>query len=254
MANDGAGQAVQEPEPPIGRVRRRLGRPVVLVTLAVLAVAAVAAVLHEVGGGDGFGLLDEASGDWAYLAVFGLVFGDAICPVLPGETTLNTASTLAAQGLLNLGLVMLAGATGAVVGDSALYWIARVGGRRFRPRLDAATQHETVRAALRFIGSRASLLLVFGRYVPGLRFVVNATFGLSAYRYSNFLMWSAIGGTIWSIYTCGLAYLVGTALADFPLGSVVISGAITTAAIAAIFLVGRRSRRGADVPTGAPAS
>ena len=241
MADDQSGQA---PAAQAVQARPLLHRPAVLVTLVVIIlVVAVAVVLHMASGGDGFSLIDAASGDLSYLAVFILVFGDAICPILPGETTLNTASTLAAQGVLDLGLVMLAGAAGAVIGDSTLYWIARVGGRRFQPRLDKPMHNQQVVAALDFIGSRAPVLLVLGRYVPGLRFVINATFGISAYPYRNFLLWSAIGGTIWSIYTCGLAYLVGTALADFPLASVIISGVITTAAMGAIFLIVRRNRR-----------
>ena len=124
-------------------------------------------MLHNLGGGDGFSLVDEASGDWAYLAVFLLVVGDAICPVFPGETTLNAASTLASQGVLDLGLVMLMGALGAVVGDSALYWIARLCGQRFQPRVQAAKENPKVSAALEFLGSRAPVLLVAGRFVPG---------------------------------------------------------------------------------------
>jgi membrane-associated protein len=214
------------------------------VALAGLGVfVALAAVLHLLAGGNGFSLVDADSGDWAYLAVLSLVFGDAIFPLLPGETTLNAASTLAAQGTLELGLVMLAGALGAVLGDSALYWIARSGRGSLQPQLEKATQNETVAAALGFLGSSAPLLLVAGRYVPGLRFAINATMGLSAFPYRRFLLWSAIGGTLWSVYTCGLAYVVGTALADFPLASVVIAGTITTLAIAAIYLVARRRAR-----------
>ena len=96
--------------------------------------------------------------------------------------------------------------------------------------------------ALDFMGSSAPMLIVLGRYVPGLRFVVNATMGLSQYPYPKFLLWSAIGGVAWSVYTCGLAYAVATTLEDFPLASVIISGLITTAAIAAIFIVVRHRR------------
>ena len=209
--------------------------------LGLLVVLAV--VLHVLAGADGFSLVDAGSGDSAYLAVFLLVFGDAICALLPGETTLNVASTLAAEGSLDLGLVMLAGALGAVTGDSALYWIARSSREKIQPQLEKAKSNDKVAAALGFMGSSAPLLLVTGRYVPGLRFVVNATLGLSAYPYRRFVLWSAIGGTLWSVYTCGLAYLIGTALFEFPLASVVISSAITTIAIAAIFLVARRRAR-----------
>jgi membrane-associated protein len=252
MADDPSGQAQEAPGI---RARRLLRRPIVLVTLGVLVLVVVlAVVLHMASGSDGFSLIDEASGDWSYLAIFLLVFGDAICPILPGETTLNAASTLAAQGVLDLSLVMLAGAAGAVIGDSTLYWIARFGGKRFQPRLDKPMHNEQVVAALNFIGSRAPLLLVVGRYVPGLRFVINATFGVSAYPYPTFLLWSMIGGTIWSIYTCGLAYLVGTALADFPLASVIISGVITTTALGVLFLIVRRSRREAAASEAMPVS
>jgi membrane-associated protein len=222
--------------------RRGLLRWAGLGVFAVLLLAVVTVVLQSLGGRDAFSLVDESSGDWAYLAVFLLVFADAICPVFPGETTLNAASTLAAQGVLDLGLVMVAGALGAMVGDSTLYWIARLFGQRFQARLTAATENPKLRAALQFLGSRASVLLVAGRFVPGVRFAVNATLGLSSYRYPAFLLWSAIGGTVWSVYTCALAYLVGTSLADFPLASVIISGLITTVALCAIFLVVRRSR------------
>jgi membrane protein DedA with SNARE-associated domain len=106
-------------------------------------------------------------------------------------------------------------------------------------------KHEQVSSALSLIGSNVPVLLLAGRYVPGLRLVVNATCGLTAYPYRSFLLWSFIGGTVWAIYTCSLAYLVGTALAGFPLASAIISGTITTIAIAVIFIVLRRRRRAA---------
>jgi membrane protein DedA with SNARE-associated domain len=165
-----------------------------------------------------------------------------VFPVLPGETALNAASTLAAEGTLDLGIVMLVGALGAILGDSTLYWVARIARGRIQPQLDKAKQNDKVAAALVFMGSSAPMLIILGRYVPGLRFVVNATMGLSEYPYRKFVLWSAIGGTLWSVYTCGLAHLVGTALASYPLASVIISGLITTAAIAALLLVVSRRR------------
>jgi membrane-associated protein len=234
------------------RSHGRLGQRIALAVVALGAIIVVVVVLQNLAGGDGFGGIDEASGDWAYLTVFLLVFGDALCALFPGETTLNAASTLASNGVLKLGLVMLSGAAGAIVGDSTLYWIARRNRERFRPKMEAAMKHQKVAAAMDFIGSSTAMLLVFGRYLPGLRFVVNATLGLAAHPYRHFLLWSAIGGTLWSVYTCGLAYLVGTALAGFPLASVIISGVVTTVAIAVVFLVARRRRRADPQPADLP--
>ncbi|NIK59301.1 DedA family protein [Kribbella shirazensis] len=233
----------------------RLGRRIVLAVVALAVIVVVIVVLQVLSGGDGFSLIDQASGDWAYVAVFLLIFGDALCALLPGETTLNAAATLASDGVLSLGLVMLTGAAGAVAGDSALYWIARRNRERLRPRIDAAMKHPKVAAGMGFVGSSTAMLLVFGRYLPGLRFVVNATLGLAAHPYAHFVLWSAIGGTVWSVYTCGLAFLIGTALAGFPLASVIISGVVTTVAIGVVLLFARRSRRaGGATQEGIPPS
>jgi membrane-associated protein len=210
-----------------------------LVVLVLLLVVLVAVAPFE-----GRPAPQEAEGPWAYLTVFALVFGDAVIPILPGETTLNAASTLAAQGFLELGWVMVAGATGAVLGDSALYWIARRNRGRMERQLTAAMANEKVATAMEVIGSSAASLLVFGRYVPGLRFVVNATLGLAGHPYGEFLRWSAVGGVAWSIYICGVAYAVGTALVDNPLAAVIVAGLASSVAVAIVFVVvARRVRR-----------
>ena len=227
------------PEAPTPSFRRRATMGAVVVALALVLVV----VLNVIDRGDGFGALDTESATWQYLAVFFLILADAIVPIFPGETTLNAASTLAAQGQLDLVLVIVAGAFGAIVGDSCLYWIARRSSGRVEHHLEQAKQNAKVATAFGVLEGRgAPVLLVLGRYVPGLRFVVNATMGLTAYPYRRFLLWSAIGGISWSIYTCALAYWIGGALADYPIASIVISGFVTTAILAAGYLVYRRTQ------------
>jgi membrane-associated protein len=223
----------------------RLTRRTILVGLGVLAaVVVIVVLLQDAGGGDGLGLISQDPSS-SYLGVTLLVFLDGVCPVFPGETTLNAASTLAAQGKFDLWLVILSGAVGAIAGDSVLYWVARLFSGRLDERVAHVKQNEKVAAALVFLGDSTPLLLTAGRFVPGLRFVVNATLGIESSPYPRFLLWSAIGGTLWSAYTCGLAYAVGTALANFPLASVIISGTITTILLGVIFWKLKRDRRSA---------
>lgn len=211
-------------------------RPRTIITgVGILALlVAIVLVLQHIAGAHGWDLI-KPNASSTYVAAALLVFLDAICPVFPGETTLNAGATLAAQGQLHLWLVILAGAIGAIAGDSALYWASRLFTNRFENQVQSLKQNDKVALALNFLGTSAPLLLVAGRFVPGLRFVVNATLGSSKYPYPKFLLWSAIGGSLWSVYTCLLAYAVGTALENFPLASVVISGAITTAAMGVVF-------------------
>jgi membrane protein DedA with SNARE-associated domain len=200
-------------------------------------------VLSWLGGDDGLSLIDPENPRRSYVAVFLLIALDAVIPIFPGETTLNAAATAASQGTLDLVPVMVAGALGAIVGDSALYWIARRCTTRIEPQLEKAQQNPKIAEALVLLHGNAPLMIVGGRFVPGMRFLINATMGISKFPYRRFLVWSVVGGVLWSVYTCLLAYAVGTAFAGFPLASVVISGVVTTIIIAVIFVVVRRQRR-----------
>lgn len=225
-----------------GRLRHP-SRGVVRAVLGVAVVVVIAAILQVVTGGEAFGVAEQTPVALSYVSIFLLVAGDAVIPVLPGETTLNAASTVAASGDLSLPLVMMAGALGAIVGDSTLFALARHNRRRVEPQMQAARSNPRVGSALEYLGDNRKILLVFARYVPGLRFVVNATMGLSDLPYLKFLPWSALGGILWSVYTCALAYWVGSTIEDYPLASVIVSGAITTGLISILFLRERRRRR-----------
>jgi membrane-associated protein len=214
-----------------------------LLLSAAIVIFIAAFITIAVLGGDGLGMLDEEVDEpAAYFLTFALIFGDAIVPLLPGETTLNTAAVLASEGVLDLFPVIVAGSLGAVLGDSALYWFARLAAQRFQQQVDSVRHDARVQRVLEIMGDRTPLLLVFGRYVPGLRFVVNVTMGSTQLPYRRFLTWSAIGGISWATYTAVLAYHVGSALEGYPIASIVVSGAITTLLIIAIIWLNSRKR------------
>ena len=170
-------------------------------------------------------------------------------PIFPGETTLNAAATLAAQGYLELWPIIVMGALGAMVGDSALFWIARKFSPRIEGQLTRAKANKQVKQAFELLDSSAPVLIIGGRYLPGMRFVVNATMGLSDIPYRRFVPWSVISAILWSTYTSVLAYEIGLALGDYPLASFIISGLVTTVVLAVvIFTVRRNKRRAAAAP------
>src|SRR3954454_11601479 len=74
-------------------------------------------------------------GPSAYPLIFLIVLGDAVLPVLPGETAIITGGVLAARGDLLLPLVIVAASVGAFAGDNACYWLGRSAGRRVSDRL-----------------------------------------------------------------------------------------------------------------------
>ena len=214
-----------------------------VVASAVVTVLCVVAALNFMKSSDGLSLVDPADPGASYVAVFVLIFLDAVIPIFPGETTLNAAATAAANGKLDLLPIIVMGALGAILGDSALFWLARKFSHRIEPQVTRARANKQVRMALDIMKSSAPVLIIGGRYVPGMRFVVNATMGLSDIPYRRFLLWSVISGTLWSVYTSVLAYEIGLALGDYPLASFVISGLVTTVAITVVFFTIRRRRR-----------
>jgi len=211
--------------------------------LALALLPFVAASVIYMWTSDGISVVDPSSDVLSYLSVFLLIFLDAIMPIFPGETTLNAAATLAANGELELFPIIVMGALGAIVGDSALFWIARRSAKRLERQVRRAKENRRVQQAFDLMGSSPGVLIIGGRYVPGMRFVVNASMGLSDIAYPRFLGWSVISGILWSAYTSILAYEIGLALGDFPVASFIISGLVGSIAIAAVFLAIRRQRK-----------
>ncbi len=212
--------------------------------LVVLLVVIIAGQFIE--DGDISKWLADVPEQWAYVITFLFIWFDAVIPIFPGETTLSAASTLAAAGELELGMIMVAGAVGAIVGDTSLFWIARLCSAKMQPHLDKALEDDKVRVAWDAMNRSPGLLIVAGRYVPGMRFVVNASMGLSDIAYRRFLGWSVVSGILWSVYTCGLAYYVATTLSGYPLASLLISSLITAGALALVFYVARSKKRKAE--------
>ena len=133
---------------------------------ALAVVVCVVLALNYIANGDG---IDPVDAERPYLAVFALIALDAVVPIFPGETTLNAAATAASQGQLDLTWIIVAGALGAIVGDSALFWLARRYSTKVEPVRQKAQANPRVREALALMDSSAPVLIFGGRYVPGMR-------------------------------------------------------------------------------------
>lgn len=182
--------------------------------------------------------IDLSGVEHPYLIIGGFVVLDAVIPIFPSESLLTTASNLAAQDGSNIELwrLIVAGSLGAVIGDSLLYWLARTVLRPFMTkRVDQAQQNEKVARSMEVMSQTAPTLIVFGRFVPGLRFMVGATMGITKFPYRRFLLWDAIGGTLWAAYTCIFCYLIASVIQDKPFISIVTSVIVTTGLLALLY-------------------
>ncbi len=144
-----------------------------------------------------------------YLAVFLMVAADGVFPIFPGETSIVVAAVFAAEGDLNIWLVILAGAAGSIVGDSAAFWIGRGGGGWIRKSLVKTLGHDRVVAGEHMVHRQGDLLIFTQRFLPGLRLAINIALGAGQTSFKRFLAIDAVASLVWSAQAAAIGYVSG---------------------------------------------
>ena len=144
-------------------------------------------------------LVADASG-WAYAILFVLAFLDAIIPIVPSETSVITAGVVASQGDLNLMLVVLFAAVGAIAGDNTAYFLGWRFGRRINDRFFTSEKAKRrVAWAHRQVEERGGELIVIARFIPGGRTAVKLSAGTLEYPWRKFILFDSIAGFVWAL-------------------------------------------------------
>jgi membrane-associated protein len=178
-----------------------------LLALGVLAAAAFAAVTAglvqppdlETALTD----LSDTLGAWAYVLVAALAFletGAFVGLIAPGETAIVLGGVVAAQGGVDLPLILVVAWLAAALGDLASFLLGQRLGRRFLiargPRLGVtAARLEVVESFFDRHGPKAILI---GRFVGIVRAVAPFLAGASGMRLRAFVPWSLLGTAAWA--------------------------------------------------------
>jgi membrane protein DedA with SNARE-associated domain len=128
---------------------------------------------------------------------------------LPGEAVLVVAGAYAASGRLSIAGVILAAAFGAICGDTAGYWLGRLGGAsvlRLFARHGSQARLEMSRAFFAKHGPRTVFL---ARFVPVLRVFGALLAGASAMDYRLFSLYNAAGGLAWAVLMGSIGFFFG---------------------------------------------
>jgi membrane-associated protein len=182
-------------------------------------------------------LVADASG-WAYAILFALALLDAIIPVVPSETSVITAGVVASQGDLNLMLVILFAAAGAIAGDNIAYFLGWRFGRRINDRFfSSETAKKRVAWAHRQVEERGGELIVVARFIPGGRTVVTLSAGTLEYPWRKFILFDSIAGFVWAAYAASLGYFGGKAFENAPWKGLLLAFAIALAVTGSVELV-----------------
>ena len=144
-----------------------------------------------------------------YLAVFLLVAGDGVVPIFPGETSIVVAAVFAANGDLNIWLVIIAGALGAVVGDSIAFWIGRGGGPWMRAKASRMVGEERVAVAEHMVHRQGDILVFTQRFITILRLAINIVLGAGTIAYKRYLTIDTAAAFVWSAQGALIGYVSG---------------------------------------------
>ena len=183
----------------------------------------------------------EGAADYGYWAVLLVVAGDGVIPILPGETAIVAAAVLAAEGTLSLPLVILAGAVGAVIGDSAAFALGRAGGGPIKRFVSRFAGPDRLEAAERMVKRQGPALVLVGRFLPGIRIAINMSCGAGQMDYRRFLLFDSIGAVLWSSQAALLGFFAGKAFADQPWVAFAVAFGVT--ALVAGFVTAKEKRR-----------
>jgi membrane protein DedA with SNARE-associated domain/membrane-associated phospholipid phosphatase len=131
--------------------------------------------------------------------------------VFPGETALILGGVLASYGRVSLWAVLVAGISGAIIGDSVGYLVGREYGRRVlqaRP-LRRFLKPQRIERAEGYLARRGGRAVFFGRFTAALRVMVPGLAGMARMRYRVFLPFNVAGGAIWGGVMVLLGYIAG---------------------------------------------
>lgn len=156
--------------------------------------------------------LQQALAVAGYPAVTFFVMIESMGVPFPGETMLLLASFYAAiDNRLQIPVVIVCAALGAILGDNIGYMIGRTGGRVFIQRYGryffVKPQH--LDSAEQFFMRHGNKTVFFGRFTTILRLWSAFLAGVNHMPWRSFLFYNALGGIIWSIIYGLLGYFAG---------------------------------------------
>jgi membrane protein DedA with SNARE-associated domain len=148
-----------------------------------------------------------------YLTVGLLMLIESTFLPMPSEVVIPFAAYKAAQGDLNVFLVVLFGTIGALSGSLINYFLAYYLGRPLVysladsrvGRLLLLSKEKVIKAEEYFLKNGKSSTFI-GRLVPGIRHLISIPAGLAKMNLRDFILYTFIGAGIWNIILAVIGY------------------------------------------------
>ena len=134
----------------------------------------------------------------------------SVVPV-PSELVMAPAGYLAAQGKLDLWLVVIAGTVGSVLGALANYWVAATLGEAVLRRYGrfVLISEAALDRSERFFRRHGEIGTFLGRFVPVVRHLISIPAGLARMSLGRFTLFTGLGAGAWCAILTWIGWVVG---------------------------------------------
>ena len=144
-----------------------------------------------------------------YIVLLGWVFVEQLGLPIPSLPVMLAAGALAGTGRLSFWTSLLAITVGALVADSFWYFLGRRKGIRILQFLCKISLEpdSCVRRTEGIFSKQGARSLLVAKFIPGLSTVAPPLAGIFHMRARMFLLYDALGSTLWGISFLGLGYI-----------------------------------------------
>jgi membrane-associated protein len=143
--------------------------------------------------------------------LIGLVFPGGEVVFLAGIAASGSGAAALGEAKLSTPLLFTLAPVAAIVGGEVGYWFGRTYGRKFfdRPENRFFNQKMVQKVEKWLIKYGPRKALVFGRFIPFARTLINPVCGVVQLDRKTFSTWNAIGAIIWTQVAMGIGYFLG---------------------------------------------
>lgn len=151
-----------------------------------------------------------------YPTLFLLVATGSILPVIPTGPIVSAAAVVAwhTGTPYALPLVFAVAGMAALVGDVALYWLAKRGSSLWLERLRARVDHPRLAAAQRHLGNHGTAVVVVSRLIPAGRIPVMLACLFSGWPVGRYVRADFVAALAWAAGYLALGALGGSLFAE----------------------------------------
>lgn len=152
-------------------------------------------------------------GIWVYAILFLIIFcetGLVVLPFLPGDSLLFVAGMFAAQGKLDLALLLILLSIAAIIGNTINYAVGNyLGPRVFLWPNSRFFNRNALERAHQFYERHGGKTLVITRFMPLLRTFTPFVAGVSSMSITRFQLFNIVGALLWIVSLTLAGYFFG---------------------------------------------